>query len=289
MLTGHNGQVVERYEYDVYGVAYNGKFDHGLAGIGGNPYGFTGKRYEPVMGIYSFAFRDYNPQNMRWMTPDPIKDGLNWYQYCGSDPVNWVDLLGLCGEEPDPRGTLTPCPEIYVAINKETGDVYGYHTKTGGVSALPLTKEEIIERAHDNPVKFKEFGVTEDYELEFKYKQGVPEIVNPTLEKALKDVGEKLEAHSVYISESQRTEKQHKAIMDDGLTKASYKSTQHSSYQGYKAADVKYYNKDGKQINNKEVAEAAELVDEVGGIGVYNTHVHIDVRDRKPDGSVYKW
>ena len=96
MLTGYNGQMVERYEYDVYGVAYNGKFDHGLAGMGGNPYGFTGKRYEPEMGIYSFAFRDYNPQNMRWMTPDPIKDGLNWYQYCGADPVNWVDLLGLC-------------------------------------------------------------------------------------------------------------------------------------------------------------------------------------------------
>ncbi len=98
MLTGHNGQVVERYEYDVYGVAYNGKFDHGLAGMGGNPYGFTGKRYEPETGVYSFAFRDYNPWSMRWMTPDPIKDGLNWYQYCGADPVNWVDLLGLlCG------------------------------------------------------------------------------------------------------------------------------------------------------------------------------------------------
>jgi RHS repeat-associated protein len=95
MLTGHNGQVVERYEYDVYGIAYNGKFDHGLAGMGGNSYGFTGKRYEPEMGIYSFAFRDYNPQNMRWMTEDPIKDGINWYEYCGSDPVNWVDPLGL--------------------------------------------------------------------------------------------------------------------------------------------------------------------------------------------------
>jgi RHS repeat-associated protein len=95
MLTGHNGQVVERYEYDVYGVAYNGKFDHGLAGIGGNPYGFTGKRYEPEMGFYSFAFRDYNPRSMQWMTEDPVKDGLNWYQYCESDPVNWVDLWGL--------------------------------------------------------------------------------------------------------------------------------------------------------------------------------------------------
>ena len=66
MLTGHNGQVVERYEYDAYGVAYNGKFDHGLAGMGSNPYGFTGKRYDLETGLYSFAFRDYNPRSMRW-------------------------------------------------------------------------------------------------------------------------------------------------------------------------------------------------------------------------------
>ncbi|MBA2134094.1 RHS repeat-associated core domain-containing protein [Capillibacterium thermochitinicola] len=95
MLTGHNGQVVEKYKYDAYGVAYDGKFDHGLAGMGRNSYGFTGKRYEPELSIYSFAFRDYNPHSMRWLTVDPIKHGLNWYQYCGSDPVNWVDLWGL--------------------------------------------------------------------------------------------------------------------------------------------------------------------------------------------------
>jgi RHS repeat-associated protein len=104
MLTGHNGQVVERYEYDVYGVAYNGKFDHGLAGMGGNPYGFTGKWYEPEMGIYSFAFRDYNPRSMRWLTEDPVKDGLNWYQYCGSDPVNFVDPFGLLKKSTFPLG-----------------------------------------------------------------------------------------------------------------------------------------------------------------------------------------
>jgi len=101
LLTGHNGQVVERYEYDAYGAAYNGKFDRGLAGMGGNPYGFTGKRYETEIGIYSFAFRDYNPRTMRWLTPDPVMDGLNWYLYCGGDPVNWIDPLGLCGEKPE--------------------------------------------------------------------------------------------------------------------------------------------------------------------------------------------
>ena len=125
MLTGHNGQVVERYEYDAYGAAYNGKFDHGLAGMGGNSYGFTGKRYESEMGIYSFTFRDYNPQSMRWMTEDPVKDGLNWYQYCGGDPVNWVDLLGLCGEIVETVWKAVPDPlaEVEFSIYATQGSM----------------------------------------------------------------------------------------------------------------------------------------------------------------------
>ena len=35
------------------------------------------------------------PRIMRWMTVDPIKDGLNWYQYCYSDPVEFGGSFGL--------------------------------------------------------------------------------------------------------------------------------------------------------------------------------------------------
>ena len=35
---------------------------------------------------------------MRWLTEDPVKDGGNWYIYCGGDPVNYIDPLGLCKE-----------------------------------------------------------------------------------------------------------------------------------------------------------------------------------------------
>ena len=84
------------------GIGYGwGHYKHGRSwGIlrQGNVYGFTGQRFEPELGVNSFTFRDYNPRTMRWMTEDPIKDGTNWYQYCGGDPVNYVDLLGL-----DPR------------------------------------------------------------------------------------------------------------------------------------------------------------------------------------------
>jgi len=101
MLTNDQGHVVEKYEYDVYGNAYNGKFSttkesfghgypfgygyghcygYGYSGCGskpGNVYGFTGQRFEPESRLYAFTYRRYNPQTMRWLTVDPVKDGLN--------------------------------------------------------------------------------------------------------------------------------------------------------------------------------------------------------------------
>ena len=76
MLTGKRGHVEKRYDYDTYGNPYNGKFTQG------NPYGFTGQRYETELRMYSFAYRTYNPVSMRWMTSDPVRDRMNWYQYC---------------------------------------------------------------------------------------------------------------------------------------------------------------------------------------------------------------
>ena len=42
----------------------------------------------------------------------PAKDGLNWYAYCGNNPINCVDPLGLYKLERDEDG------EIYAIIEK---------------------------------------------------------------------------------------------------------------------------------------------------------------------------
>jgi hypothetical protein len=45
--------------------------------------------------------RYYDPTEGRWLTRDPIgyAGGLNLYAYCGGNPVNLADPLGLCGGE----------------------------------------------------------------------------------------------------------------------------------------------------------------------------------------------
>jgi hypothetical protein len=56
------------------------------------------------------ASAHYNPQLGRWLSRDPMGEagGFNLYAYCGNDPVNRHDPLGLQGWQ-DPRG-LPGCP-----------------------------------------------------------------------------------------------------------------------------------------------------------------------------------
>lgn len=81
--------------YSAYGD--NGKEDpdnalHGLLA-------FNGEARERALGWYLLGrgYRAYNPQLMRFHSPDsmpPEIAGINPYQYCLGDPVNWRDPSG---------------------------------------------------------------------------------------------------------------------------------------------------------------------------------------------------
>ena len=42
--------------------------------------------------------RCYNPSIVRFTTEDPIKDGSNWYVYCGGNPIMFWDKMGLMSD-----------------------------------------------------------------------------------------------------------------------------------------------------------------------------------------------
>lgn len=90
------GGTVETYAYSVYGQVQVTVF--GGAGTG-NPYMFTGRRLDAETGLYYYRARLYSPYIGRFLQTDPIgyADGINWYLYCGNNPLILVDPWGLCG------------------------------------------------------------------------------------------------------------------------------------------------------------------------------------------------
>ncbi len=111
-LSDSNANIVEKYEYDVFGAATIRDTNDAIrnTSLYGNPYMFTGRRYDSETGLYYYRFRYYNPEIGRFLQTDPIRyaAGLNLYTYVLNNPVNWVDPYGLLYEriwdDPAERG-----------------------------------------------------------------------------------------------------------------------------------------------------------------------------------------
>ncbi len=99
-LSNNSGTIVERYQYSVFGETQilSADYTPRTASLYGNSYLFTGREYEASIGLYYYRARFYNPELGRFLQTDPIgyADGLNWYAYCGNNPINFVDPIGLC-------------------------------------------------------------------------------------------------------------------------------------------------------------------------------------------------
>ena len=81
------------YDYDIFGSPITGNYTTGA------DYGYLGKPYDKITGLYNYGYRDYSPQTVRFTTVDPIRDGSNWFAYVNNDPVNYIDLWGLLASE----------------------------------------------------------------------------------------------------------------------------------------------------------------------------------------------
>ncbi len=63
----------------------------------GNPYMWTGQRYDAETRLYHFLCRSYSPELGRWLQRDPLGyvDGISLYEYAASNPTCWGDAFGL--------------------------------------------------------------------------------------------------------------------------------------------------------------------------------------------------
>ncbi|MCC6699393.1 MAG: RHS repeat-associated core domain-containing protein, partial [Candidatus Hydrogenedentes bacterium] len=121
-LTDANGNVVERYTYNDYGAptvwiedsqnpgTWIENAPNGVpASSVGNPFMFTGRRWDEVLSLYDYRTRYYNPYLGRFLRIDTI--GLwgdannlgNPYAYVGNNPWSRLDPWGLTSADVDPQ------------------------------------------------------------------------------------------------------------------------------------------------------------------------------------------
>jgi RHS repeat-associated protein len=67
------------------------------AGTSPHPFGYTGRRWDPDLGLYYYRARWYDPQLGTFLQTDPIGslDYVNLYSYVGAEPGNATDPTGM--------------------------------------------------------------------------------------------------------------------------------------------------------------------------------------------------
>ncbi len=93
-LTDSSGNLVNTYQYDLYGNLTSS------TGSVSNPWRYADGYYDSGTGLYKFGIRYYDASIGRWTQRDPVGGSLlettkaNPYGYAGDDPVNMVDPSG---------------------------------------------------------------------------------------------------------------------------------------------------------------------------------------------------
>jgi len=82
-ITDQDGAVVEEQKNLPFGEIISGD----------EKYGFTSKEHDET-GMQYFGLRFYNPTIGRFITVDPVKDGVNWYGYARNNPLKFIDPTG---------------------------------------------------------------------------------------------------------------------------------------------------------------------------------------------------
>ncbi|MGB0384815.1 MAG: kelch repeat-containing protein [Ardenticatenaceae bacterium] len=107
-ITHDAGGLVERYEYDIYGEPHIFDSDGRplTTSISGNPYLYTGRRYDPESSNYYFRARIYAPEVGRFSQMDPLGyvDGMNLY-------ANYFVV-----NKTDPSGEVALCGTILISV-----------------------------------------------------------------------------------------------------------------------------------------------------------------------------
>jgi RHS repeat-associated protein len=123
-ITDSTGNLVERVDYDIYGMPTFTDYKTDPQNptmvsnsLIGNSYLFHGRRYDPETNLYYYRARYYDPITGRFLSTDPIAyaDSMNLYQAFNMNGFNFVDPWGL---------------KYYIITGRNKNNLFEYVAKT---------------------------------------------------------------------------------------------------------------------------------------------------------------
>jgi len=173
-LVGDSG-IDEALTYDEFGKQMTGsagKFDNpftftgehqSLSGgfsNGSQPFGFTGYQSDNVSGMLYAQARYYQPNIGRFGAQDIVRDGLNWYVFCGNDPINYFDPDGLCRQcARDYMETFGPACENNPRYPAMTNPNFPFWSLENGGNCANFVSQSLLAGGGD-PILYEWFITT---------------------------------------------------------------------------------------------------------------------------------
>lgn len=85
------GKSITKKDYSTFGI----KTDTGNPSVTDTVFAYTGREYDPDLGLQYNRNRWYDPNTQRFMSADPAQADVNTYRYTGNGPTNGSDPSGL--------------------------------------------------------------------------------------------------------------------------------------------------------------------------------------------------
>ena len=89
VITDESGNVVWEAGYEAFGSILNERGETKFTPS------YTGKFFDKASGLYYFNARWYDSELGKFTVSDPIRDGVNWWNYCNENPLSFFDFNGL--------------------------------------------------------------------------------------------------------------------------------------------------------------------------------------------------
>lgn len=156
VVTDSNGTVVWEAGYEAFGSVLSERGDSVFTP------NYTGKFFDKASGLYYFNARWYDSELGKFTTSDPIRDGINWWNYCNGNPISFVDWMGL---ETDEILKLNNTVSYTEKINAE----FRVQSNSDLLTKFQLENVKISVSINQNEYKIESLK-GEIQELEFNYE-----------------------------------------------------------------------------------------------------------------------